>query len=122
MTQQMGKPLAQARGEVKTTLHRARTMMGPDKQGKFYIGNQAQGGVVVFDPSTEKFEFHDPPGGGEMLDVSASQVDGNGWRSGGGGAIANAVPFEHTFNAPGTFAYHCDVHGCTMAGTVTVNP
>ena len=54
----------------------ARTMMGPDKQGRFYIGNQAQGGVVVFDPSTEKFEFHDPPGGGEMIDVSASQVDG----------------------------------------------
>ena len=21
---------------------------------------------------------------------------------------------------PGTFAYHCDFHGCTMAGTVTV--
>ncbi len=27
VTQQMGKPLAQARGEVRTTLHRARTMM-----------------------------------------------------------------------------------------------
>jgi virginiamycin B lyase len=64
----------------------ARTMMGPDKQGKFYIGNQAQSGVVVFDPSTEKFEFHDPPGGGEMIDVSASGVDGFGWRTGGGGA------------------------------------
>lgn len=64
----------------------ARTMMGPDKQGKFYIGNQAQSGVVVFDPSTEKFEFRDPPGGGEMIDVSASGVDGFGWRTGGGGA------------------------------------
>jgi streptogramin lyase len=39
----------------------ARTMMGPDKQGRFYIGNKAQGGVVVTDPSTEKFEFHDLP-------------------------------------------------------------
>ena len=28
VTQQMGKPVAQARGEVKTTLFRARTMMG----------------------------------------------------------------------------------------------
>ena len=64
----------------------ARTMMGPDKQGRFYIGNQAQGGVVVFDPSTEKFEFHDPPGGGEMIDVSASQVDGYAWRPGSSGA------------------------------------
>jgi plastocyanin len=29
---------------------------------------------------------------------------------------------EHTFNNPGTYAYHCDIHGCGMAGTVTVNP
>jgi len=64
----------------------ARTMMGPDKQGRFYIGNQAQSGVVVFDPSTEKFEFQNPPGGGEMIDVSASHVDGKAWRAGGGGA------------------------------------
>ena len=64
----------------------ARTMMGPDRQGRFYIGNQAQSGVVVFDPSTEKFEFHDPPGGGEMIDVSAAHVDGYAWRAGGGGA------------------------------------
>jgi len=64
----------------------ARTMMGPDKQGRFYIGNQAQSGVVVFDPTTEKFEFHDPPGGGEMIDVSASNIDGYAWRAGGGGA------------------------------------
>jgi len=64
----------------------ARTMMGPDKQGRFYIGNQAQSGVVVFDPSTEKFEFHDPPGGGEMIDVSNSSVDNVAWRTGSGGA------------------------------------
>jgi len=64
----------------------ARTMMGPDKQGRFYIGNQAQSGVVVFDPTTEKFEFQNPPGGGEMIDVSASHVDGKAWRAGGGGA------------------------------------
>jgi streptogramin lyase len=64
----------------------ARTMMGPDKQGKLYIGNQAQSGVVVFDPTTEKFEFHDPPGGGEMMDVSAAHVDGYAWRPGSSGA------------------------------------
>lgn len=28
--------------------------------------------------------------------------------------------FEHTFTTPGTFAYHCEVHGCGMAGTLTV--
>ncbi|HEY9181957.1 MAG TPA: carboxypeptidase regulatory-like domain-containing protein, partial [Gammaproteobacteria bacterium] len=39
----------------------ARTLMGPDARGRWYIGNQAQSGVVVFDPATEQFEFHDPP-------------------------------------------------------------
>ena len=64
----------------------ARTLMGPDAKGRFYIGNQAQGGLVIFDPSTEKFRFENPPGAGEMMDVSASHVDGYGWRVGGGAA------------------------------------
>jgi streptogramin lyase len=59
----------------------ARTLMGPDARGRWYIGNQAQGGVVVFDPKTEQFEFHDPPGGGEMIDVSGAHVDGKAWRA-----------------------------------------
>ena len=60
----------------------ARTMMGPDRQGRFYIGNQAQDGLVVFDPKTETFSYPDVPGGGEMMDVSASRADGYGWRVG----------------------------------------
>ena len=28
--------------------------------------------------------------------------------------------FQHTFNTPGTFNYHCEIHGCAMAGMVTV--
>lgn len=36
-----------------------------------------------------------------------------------GNMIPGAV-FQHTFNTPGTFAYHCEVHGCGMSGTVTV--
>jgi len=59
----------------------ARTLMGPDARGRWYIGNQAQSGVVVFDPKTEQFEYHDPPGGGEMIDVSGAHVDGNAWRA-----------------------------------------
>jgi streptogramin lyase len=55
--------------------------MGPDRDGRWYIGNQAQSGVVVFDPKTEQFEFHDPPGGGEMIDVSGARVDGKAWRA-----------------------------------------
>ena len=35
--------------------------MGPDAKGRFYIGNQAQEGLVVFDPSTEKFRFANLP-------------------------------------------------------------
>jgi streptogramin lyase len=60
--------------------------MGPDAKGRWYIGNQAQGGLVIFDPSTETFRFENPPGGGEMMDVSASHVDGRGWRVGNGAA------------------------------------
>jgi plastocyanin len=29
--------------------------------------------------------------------------------------------FDHTFNSSGTFAYHCELHGCPMKGTITVN-
>jgi plastocyanin len=28
--------------------------------------------------------------------------------------------FDRTFNNPGTFAYHCEVHGCMMKGSITV--
>lgn len=69
----------------------ARTLMGPDERGRFYIGNQAQGGVVVFDPQTEQFEFHEPPGGGEMIDVSHSHVDGNAWRAVAGPVAGGAA-------------------------------
>ncbi|HEX5046358.1 MAG TPA: carboxypeptidase regulatory-like domain-containing protein [Gammaproteobacteria bacterium] len=69
----------------------ARTLMGPDKDGRWYIGNQAQSGVVVFDPKTEQFEFHDPPGGGEMIDVSGARVDGKAWRAAAGPVAGGAV-------------------------------
>ncbi len=36
------------------------------------------------------------------------------------GDILNGGTFDHTFNNPGTFSYHCEIHGCGMAGTVTV--
>ena len=28
--------------------------------------------------------------------------------------------FDHTFSNSGSFAYHCEIHGCMMKGTVTV--
>jgi streptogramin lyase len=69
----------------------ARTLMGPDERGRWYIGNQAQSGVVVFDPKTEQFEYHDPPGGGEMIDVSGSRVDGKAWRAVAGPVAGGGV-------------------------------
>jgi virginiamycin B lyase len=69
----------------------ARTLMGPDQQGRWYIGNQAQSGVVVFDPKTEQFEYHDPPAGGEMIDVSAAHVDGKAWRAVAGPVAGGGV-------------------------------
>ena len=33
----------------------------------------------------------------------------------------SGATFDHTFNSAGTFAYHCEVHGCPMKGTITVN-
>ena len=38
------------------------------------------------------------------------------------GALVTNATFQHTFNNAGTFAYHCEVHGCGMAGTVQANP
>lgn len=29
--------------------------------------------------------------------------------------------FDHTFDSAGTFAYHCEFHGCPMKGTIVVN-
>ena len=35
-------------------------------------------------------------------------------------AINTGETFDHTFNNTGTFAYHCQLHGCPMRGTITV--
>ncbi|HET7134211.1 MAG TPA: carboxypeptidase regulatory-like domain-containing protein [Gammaproteobacteria bacterium] len=82
-------PYRAAEGSFQPT--GARTLMGPDAQGRWYIGNQAQGGVVVFDPKTEQFEFHMPPGGGEMIDVSGARVDGKAWRASAAPVAGGAV-------------------------------
>jgi len=33
-----------------------------------------------------------------------------------------AGTYQRTFNTPGTFPYHCEVHKLQMTGTITVNP
>jgi virginiamycin B lyase len=82
-------PYRAAEGSFQPT--GARTLMGPDRQGRWYIGNQAQSGVVVFDPKTEQFEFRNPPAGGEMIDVSGAHVDGNAWRAVAGPVAGGGV-------------------------------
>ena len=49
--------------------------------------------------------------------------------SGGGQTFASGPTllkpgdrFEHTFNRPGTYPYHCDFHTATMQATVIVSP
>jgi plastocyanin len=45
---------------------------------------------------------------------SSSEV----WNS---GVLNSGQTFTHTFNTAGTFAYHCEVHGCAMSGTIVVS-
>jgi virginiamycin B lyase len=80
----------------------ARTLMGPDKHGRFFIGNQEQGGVVVFDPKTEQFKFLDLPGGGEMMDVSGSHVDNQAWRAGPDAYRIDLDTFQVTTSVKGS--------------------
>lgn len=62
VTQQMGKPLAQARGEVKTALFRARTMMS-------LAGEALRDEPLPPTPGFTRFIRHEPVG--VVLDISA---------------------------------------------------
>jgi plastocyanin len=53
------------------------------------------------------------PGTGKCKPISSDTFDSP--------SIDVGQTFERTFNNPGTFAYHCEIHGCPMKGTITVN-
>jgi plastocyanin len=36
------------------------------------------------------------------------------------GRVEKGGTFDHTFNTPGSFSYHCEIHGCEMNGTIKV--
>jgi Copper binding proteins, plastocyanin/azurin family len=38
-----------------------------------------------------------------------------------GSSIQDQGSYSRTFTAPGTYSYHCAVHGAAMTGTITVN-
>ena len=46
---------------------------------------------------------------------AAHDVEGDGFAS----EVQDSGTFSHTFEEPGTYAYHCNLHG-GMTGTVTV--
>lgn len=61
-------------------------------------------------------------GGAGCNPVSAEAFDSNpGFPANPLDTMGNGATFEHTFNVPGTYAYHCKVHGCGMAGTIMVS-
>jgi len=37
------------------------------------------------------------------------------------GNMSHGATFDHMFMNPGTYSYHCEIHGCMMAGTITVH-
>lgn len=45
--------------------------------------------------------------------------DGSNWSFSSPIAVAGA-PASHTFTAPGTYSFYCELHGTSMRGTVTV--
>lgn len=36
------------------------------------------------------------------------------------GTLSQGNTFTHAFSQAGSFSYHCEIHGCSMAGTITV--
>ena len=60
----------------------------------------------------------DPYGGGNQNCVSHSVTFDDGSAS---SPLQDQGTFDKTFNTPGTYAYHCTVHGSLgMTGTITV--
>ena len=126
----MGSLLIVNGGEIATTLPRG--VPCPPDQG----GGGGTGAVHVVNlhaPSPNQAPIFDPP----ALSIAVGDIvlwqwddslphsttsDTGAWDSG----VHTGMPFSfpHTFTGPGTFAYHCSIHGGTggvgMSGTVTV--
>jgi len=58
----------------------------------------------------------DPYYGGTQTCVDHSVTFDDGTTS----ATQDQGTFQRTFNAAGTYNYHCSIHGAAMAGTITV--
>ena len=54
---------------------------------------------------------------GDATHTTTRSAGANLWDS---GFIGPAGTFQHQFNSPGTFTYHCNVHPTLMNGTIVV--
>jgi plastocyanin len=79
---------------TKVTINRGQTVR--------WTNNSVEAHSVNANPGTEKCK----PVSGEAFDSPS---------------MAPSTIFERTFNNSGTFAYHCEIHGCMMKGTIIVN-
>jgi plastocyanin len=55
-------------------------------------------------------------------DSYAHTVTANDGTSFDSGNIAGGGTYSYSATTPGTFDYHCTIHGITMAGTLVVSP
>jgi plastocyanin len=79
---------------TKVTINRGQTVR--------WTNNSVEVHSVNANPGTEKCK----PVSGESFDSPP---------------LPPATIFERAFNNSGTFAYHCEIHGCMMKGTIIVN-
>jgi len=126
MTGMMGSLLVIQGGETVTQLPRGKPCpsMGGMQQGGG--GGGAQPKVVTlkniqFNPKTLNVNAGDTVEWQWQEDNNSTTSDTNIWDS---GVRNNGATFQHTFNSPGSFAYHCSIHGGTgglgMSGTIVV--
>jgi plastocyanin len=78
----------------------------------------ASGGRVTWTwDSCAKDPYGDPYGGSRESCVSHDVTFDQG---GGGSPVQSSGTFSRTFTTPGTYAYHCSIHGSSMSGQVVV--
>ena len=56
---------------------------------------------------------------GDSYPHTVTSNDGSSFSSGN---IAGGGKFVYTANTPGTYEYHCTIHGISMSGTLIVSP
>jgi len=120
MTGMMGSLLIVNNAQAVTALPMGRPCP-PDSGGGVTIGDDffspanvmiAVGQTVVWTNTGQPHTVTSNPGPAGCTPASSEAFNSP--------VLNNGNMFQHTFNMAGTFPYHCEIHGCMMAGTVTV--